>query len=296
MFTRVSLVSRRALFNVLLCVLGILLLYAGWVFHLENVAEANLTLPISDPPQIEESKTDLSQSPIQVTSPDHAKLTSSDPIKSDESMNLPISTSSGEKNVYLTFDDGPDPVNTPQVLKILREHQVKATFFIIGMQAEKYGSIVNEAFHDGHAIGSHSYNHDYTELYRSAEAYMAQLHRTNEIICQATGIRPKISRAPGGTTGNFTNSYWKLLKKQGYVDIGWNVSSIDTAPIPAKQILNNVAEQIAAKNFLWSHAIVLMHDGPGHAETVKALPDILRFFKHNGFQFRVVDGDTPSAW
>ena len=292
MFTRVSLFSRSVLFNILLCVLGILLMYAGWVVHLENVVEAKLTLSVSDPPKIEESKTDLSQTPIQDSCPDHAKLI----LRSGESMNLPASTSSDEKIVYLTFDDGPDPVNTPQVLKILREHQVKATFFIIGMQAGKYVSIVKEAFHDGHAIGNHSYNHDYTELYRSAEAYMAQLHRTNEIIGQATGIRPKISRAPGGTAGNFTNSYWKLLKKQDYVDIGWNVSSIDTAPIPAKQILNNVAEQIAGKKFLWTHAIVLMHDGPGHAETVKALPDIIRFFKNNGFQFRVVDGETPSAW
>jgi hypothetical protein len=137
-----------------------------------------------------------------------------------------------EKTVYLTFDDGPDPDNTPAILRILHDNGVKATFFVIGNEVEKYPKILKQVFREGHAIGNHSYNHVYRDLYRSANAYTKQLNRTDEIIKRAVGVRPRISRAPGGTAGSFTKEYWDALKKQGYVDVGTFIPVMPQATKP----------------------------------------------------------------
>jgi len=201
----------------------------------------------------------------------------------------------GEKTVYLTFDDGPDPDNTPIVLDILKANNIKATFFVIGNNIEKHPDILKRIYVEGHAIGNHSYNHVYRDLYKSPKAYIDQLQTTDTIIKNVIGVRPRISRAPGGSAGSFTKAYWELLKSLGYIEVGWNVSSGDASTAKAPQIINNIAYQMENK-FLWSHAIVLMHDGRGHTETVAALPEIIKYFKERGFEFRVINLETPPAW
>lgn len=201
----------------------------------------------------------------------------------------------GEKVVYLTFDDGPDPTNTPKVLQILKENGVKATFFVVGTQVEKFPDVLQMVYQDGHAIGNHSYNHIYRQLYQSPASYANQLHRTDEIIKNAIGVRPRISRAPGGSAGSFTKAYWELLKNEGYLEEGWNVSSGDASSAKAEQLVGNIVYQMDNK-FLWSHAVVLMHDGSGHGETIKALPGIIKFYKEQGFEFRVINAQTPPPW
>ena len=201
----------------------------------------------------------------------------------------------GEKVVYLTFDDGPDPDNTPIILDILNKNQVKGTFFVIGTQVEKHPELLRRIYADGHAIGNHSYNHIYRELYQSVASYLGQLYRTDDIIRKELGVRPRISRAPGGSAGSFSKVYWDKLKDDGYIEVGWNISSGDASAAKAGQIVSNIRYQLNQK-FLWNHAIVLMHDGRGHSETVKALPDIIKLFKEQGFEFRVINAETPSAW
>lgn len=200
-----------------------------------------------------------------------------------------------EKVVYLTFDDGPDPENTLAILSILKEKQIKGTFFVVGTQMEKYPDIIRRVYADGHAIGNHSYNHVYRDLYQSPASYLAQLYRTDDIIRKELGVRPRISRAPGGSAGSFTKAYWDKLKDDGYIEVGWNISSGDASTAKAEQIVANIRYQLEQK-FLWNHAIVLMHDGRGHGETVKALPHIIKLFKEQGFEFRVINAETPSAW
>ena len=202
----------------------------------------------------------------------------------------------GKRTVYLTFDDGPDPDITPAILRILRQADVPATFFVVGIQAEKTPAILRQIHRDGHAIGNHSYNHSYRELYRSPAAYTAQLRRTDDILIKHLGFRPRISRAPGGSAGSFTAGYWSALAAEGYREVGWNVNSGDASRARAAQIAAAVAQQMDTRKFLWSHAIVLMHDGRGHEETVRALPAIIKYFQDRGFEFRVVNLETPSAW
>lgn len=206
-----------------------------------------------------------------------------------------VSSYYGTKVVYLTFDDGPDPENTSAVLDILKKHGIKATFFTVGNQIEKHPEILRRIYEEGHAIGNHSYNHVYRELYQSANAYVTQLRHTDEIIKKIIGVRPRISRAPGGSAGSFNKEYWETLKKLGYIEIGWNISSGDASSAKASRIMSNIAGQMENKH-LWSHATVLMHDGRGHGETVKALPDIIKYYQDRQFEFRVVNLETPSPW
>jgi peptidoglycan/xylan/chitin deacetylase (PgdA/CDA1 family) len=202
----------------------------------------------------------------------------------------------GEKTVYLTFDDGPDPDNTPVILKVLREQGVKATFFVVGSEVEKYPDLLKQVYQEGHAIGNHTYSHVYRDIYKSVGTYSAELNRTDETIKKAIGVRPRITRAPGGSAGSFTREYWDTLKTLGYIEVGWNVSSGDASRAKATQLVANIESQVTKNKFLWSHVIVLMHDGRGHAETAKALPEIIKIFKDRGFEFRVVNLETPPAW
>ncbi len=201
----------------------------------------------------------------------------------------------GTKVVYLTFDDGPDPENTPVILEILKKHDIKATFFVVGNQVEKHPEILRRIYLEGHALGNHSYNHVYRDLYQSASTYVSQLRHTDEVIKKVIGIRPRISRAPGGSVGSFTKEYWETLNRLGYIEIGWNISSGDASSAKAGRIMGNIASQMENKH-LWSHSIVLMHDGRGHAETVKALPDIIKYYQDRQFEFRVINFETPSPW
>lgn len=202
----------------------------------------------------------------------------------------------GAKVIYLTFDDGPDPENTPTVLRILKENNIKATFFVLGTEIEKYPALLKRIYDEGHGIGNHSYNHIYRQLYQSTATYTEQLHHTDEIIKSLLNVRPFISRAPGGSAGSFTKAYWDILKDQGYIEVGWNISSGDASNAKADQLINNVIYQTEKNKFLWSHAILLMHDGKGHTESVKALPQIIKFYKEQGFEFRIITSKTPPAW
>lgn len=197
--------------------------------------------------------------------------------------------------VYLTFDDGPEPQNTPAILDLLQQEQVKATFFLVGTQIEKHPAVVQRIFAEGHAIGNHTYDHVYRNLYQSAATYLAQLEHTDGLLKNIIGYRPRISRAPGGSAGSFDQHYWTRLKEDGYIEVGWNVSSGDASAAKATAIAQNVLTQLK-QPFLQSHAIVLMHDGPGHQETVRALPGIIRALKAQNYEFRVVNAHTPAAW
>lgn len=202
----------------------------------------------------------------------------------------------GTKVIYLTFDDGPDPENTPIVLDILKENNVKATFFVVGNEVSKYPNILQRTYMEGHAIGNHTYTHVYRDLYRSATTYTEQLQHTDQVIKDIINVRPHISRAPGGSTGSFNKSYWDALKNQGYIEVGWNISAGDASSAKSEKIINNILQQTEKNKFLWTHSILLMHDGRGHEETVKALPQIIKFYKDQGFEFRVINSKTPPAW
>jgi peptidoglycan/xylan/chitin deacetylase (PgdA/CDA1 family) len=196
-----------------------------------------------------------------------------------------------DKVVYLSFDDGPGK-HTPEVLDILRDEEVPATFFVLGEHAERMPGMIKRMIREGHTLGNHTYNHEYNELYRNFQTFWQQIKRTEDILNRIAGVRPALVRAPGGTYGHFDQTYFDLLKKGGYAVMDWNVDSGDSKRrnVPASEIKAHAVNVPAGT----SSAIVLMHDGGAHAETVKALPDIIHYYKQQGYRFELMQAsDKP---
>lgn len=289
----------------LLCSVGALLFMLITLFPLVTVVLNRSSVVDALAPQAADSKTSLQANyldggepgPMNPDLPLYDRLTVAERRQQGLTTAIPPTERYyGQKTVYLTFDDGPDPDNTPAILKILRSEGVKATFFVLGSEIEKYPGLLTQIFTEGHAIGNHTYSHIYRNLYKSAATYTEELHHADDALKKIIGVRPRITRAPGGTVGSFTKEYWSALAKEGYLDTGWNVSSGDASRAKAAQLVGNITAQIDKNKFLWSHVIILMHDGRGHNETVLALPEIIKLLKTRGFEFRVVNATTPPAW
>lgn len=190
-----------------------------------------------------------------------------------------------KKTVYITFDDGPSD-NTFNVLEILHQEGVKATFFVLGNQAKSHPELIDSIWEQGHAIGNHTYNHNYHDLYSGFTEFWNQIKQTEEIIQGITGVRPQLIRAPGGTYDHFDNTYFNLLKQAGYKVMDWTVDSGDSKRkgVPASEILKESTMDMKS-----SQVILLLHDGGGHQESVKALPDIIARYKAAGYDFGLLD-------
>lgn len=197
------------------------------------------------------------------------------------------------KEVFLTFDDGPSPKNTPRILEILTRFKVKATFFTVGRSAEAQPELLWAEDNKGMSIASHSYTHNYRLVYASAVSFLEELQRTNDIINQVTGKEPLLfTRWPGGSNNAVSSTKVKLdikqaLRERGINYLDWNVDSGDARGItvPAGQIRDNVIRDLKGLNF----AVVLMHDSAPKITTVEALPEIIQYLLDQGYSFRTLD-------
>lgn len=204
----------------------------------------------------------------------------------------------GDHVAYLTFDDGPNKENTEKILQILHDEDIHATFFLTGQNVRLHPEVVKEIYRSGNAIGVHSYTHDYKKIYASPEAYMDELLQTDMLIYHAIGVRPVISRAPGGTQGHFTSAFWQAIQKVGYIEVGWNAltGDADGTGKTAEKEVENIKKQLSLRPYLHSHLVILMHDASGHEATVEALPTIIKMLKNQGYTFRVVTTAIPPSW
>jgi peptidoglycan/xylan/chitin deacetylase (PgdA/CDA1 family) len=185
------------------------------------------------------------------------------------------------KIVYITIDDGPYLQNTPHLLEVLKAENVKATFFDIGKQIEQFPSLLKAEYDQGHSIGNHTYSHDYSSIYKSPDAFLADIQKNDDLIFKIIGIHPKIIRAPGGTSC-FNIAYYNLLDTNDYIAYDWNLDTEDTdGKYSVKQIVSNVDKQILNKNKI----ILLMHDLPNKSTSTNALPIIIKHLKEKGYSF-----------
>ncbi|MBR3745937.1 MAG: polysaccharide deacetylase [Selenomonadaceae bacterium] len=201
-----------------------------------------------------------------------------------------------ESVVYLTFDDGPDDKVTPQILDILKSEGVKATFYVCGNMVDANPTVLKRIFDEGYAIGNHSYNHNYNQLYASPWSFMEQIIQTDNSIKNIIGVRPFIIRAPGGAGSMFTTNYYTMVEDCGYVEHDWNVLTEDATPSRpnASQQINNVLGYLGENPP--RTVILLMHSNGDKGETVKALPEIIHFLRDWGYKFGVVTPMTPQPW
>ena len=198
------------------------------------------------------------------------------------------------KTIYLTFDDGPSNT-TPKILDILKEENVKATFFVINSN-DKNNKYIKRAFAEGHTIGLHSYSHKYKDIYKSEKAYFNDLNLIEEKIEQIIDIKPNIIRFPGGSSNTISSKgLMKKLsvetKKQGYIYFDWNIASYDTSNISSKKIYNRVISQL--KKYNYNTNIILMHDFANNKKTVNALKKIIEYGKKEGYRFDKITEWTP---
>lgn len=198
--------------------------------------------------------------------------------------------------VYLTFDDGPSKSITPKVLDILKQKDVKATFFVINHD-DSLNYLIKRACDEGHTIGLHSYTHNYQKIYSSVKNYFDDLDKISNKVYSITGKNSNIIRFPGGTSNTISKKYSKGLmttltkevSKQGYKYYDWNVGSGDAGGAKTKEdVYRNVTKSLKKNRA----NIVLMHDFENNYKTLNALSDIIDYGIENGYEFKAISSNT----
>lgn len=184
--------------------------------------------------------------------------------------------------VYLTFDDGPSDRVTPKILDVLKNEKVKATFFIVGKNAETRKYLVKREIDEGHSVGVHSYSHVYSQIYASTESLIEDIDKCNKIIREITGKPSGIYRFPGGSHG-LSASLLNAVTEHGMRYYDWNASTRDA------EIFNATPNQLfkSAVNTQKDDEkiILLSHDTTNKLATVEALKLIIAHYKSLGYSF-----------
>ena len=198
-------------------------------------------------------------------------------------------------SVYLTFDDGPS-AETDRILDILKEYNVKATFFVIGKTDENSVKAYQRIVEEGHTLGMHSYSHQYAQVYASQEAFEDDLTSLQDYLFSITGMESTFYRFPGGSSNKVSkipmSDLIQCLKERNITYFDWNVSSGDASgtQLSSQTIINNVMNGIngAHKNY-----VVLFHDSAAKKTTVDALPEIIeQILAMEHTQILPITGDT----
>lgn len=177
------------------------------------------------------------------------------------------------KRIALTFDDGPDPEMTPQILKVLNDANVKATFFLIGHKVEQHPDIAKQIELAGHIVADHSYSHSNTIAIFPTTKLTADIKQGADVIEQVTGKRPLWFRPPFGVTNP---RYPKALKTLGMTSIGWSVRSMDTTNPDPNVLLRRITDSIKPGS------IVLLHDT--QQVTLQILPQLIQQVQESGME------------
>ncbi|MFB6363357.1 polysaccharide deacetylase family protein [Paenibacillus elgii] len=188
-----------------------------------------------------------------------------------------------DKQVALTFDDGPDAKYTVKILDILKKYNAKATFFVVGYQAEKYPNVLSRIVKEGHMLGNHTWSHkDLTKL--SGQQINNEIVKLNKVIQNATGEAPKYVRTPYGAV---SNKVTKAIEQNGQHNVLWNVDTRDWAGTTPEDMLKNV------KANLKPGGIILMHSFGGKkgdlSNTIECLPKMIEELQEEGYSFVTVD-------
>lgn len=201
--------------------------------------------------------------------------------------------------VCLTFDDGPSLEITPQILDILKEKEVNATFFVIGFDEEneiEKVNLIKRENDEGHVIGLHGMVHSYS-IYSDIDTLMNNFYQIKELVADITGNEAKFIRFPGGTSNTISENYCEGIMTQavqrvteeGYIYVDWNVDSNDAGGnnVPSEEIYNNVINNLKPGRV----NVVLMHDGATKQTTVDALSDIIDYCQMNGYDIEPLSTD-----
>ena len=199
-----------------------------------------------------------------------------------------------ENKIYLTFDNGYENGNTPMILDILKEKNIKATFFVTGQEEEEAKALYQRIVDEGHTLGMHSFSHKYDVIYKSLDAFVEDMNRLQTYLEEVTGVTPTIMRFPGGSSNQVSNVDIKELiryvKEQGITYYDWNVVSGDATSqvYTPDELVANVMDDVVK----YHTSVVLMHDSSAKASTVEALQPMIEQLQNLGAELLPIDETT----
>ncbi|MBM7567135.1 polysaccharide deacetylase family protein [Paenibacillus sacheonensis] len=186
------------------------------------------------------------------------------------------------KELALTFDDGPDPETTIQILDLLKQYRAKATFFVIGFRVQKYPDIIKREIAEGHEVANHTYNHVYFSKGIKRNTIQEEIERTDRSLIDLTGRKPHLFRPPGGF---YSDATIDVARRLGYTTVlwSWHQDTEDWRSPGVRHIVNKVLKNARSGD------IVLLHDYiSGSVHTVKALKIILPELERQGYRLVTV--------
>lgn len=200
-----------------------------------------------------------------------------------------------DKKIYITFDDGPSK-NTDELLDLLAQYNAKATFFVIGHEGEESKRLYKRIVDEGHAIGMHSYSHDYEKIYKSVEDFEKDFTKISDLLYDSIGYVPDLYRFPGGSS----NSRCKKLTIQPFIRFlidrdlryfDWNVENGDATgkSYTAEELAQNLLDGVEKK----TTSVILCHDTNAKGKTLESMKIVLPTLVKKGAQILPITADTP---
>ena len=220
------------------------------------------------------------------------RLKNANPFTEEQMQAIENIYTSEEKRVFLTFDDGPTEAVTPYILDLLKQENIKATFFVLGNRAKANPELIKREFDEGHYIANHGYTHKYSQIYQNEQTVLDEYNYTEQCIQEALNnpdYHSKVFRFPGGSLGG----YYKTIKKQakqflrqnGIISLDWNSLSKDAEGVNIKEeLLQNVIDTIGNKQSV----VILMHDASDKILTYETLPSIIQYLRDNEYEFKTL--------
>lgn len=193
------------------------------------------------------------------------------------------------KRAFLTFDDGPSK-NTKDILDILNQNDIKATFFVLGSQVEYFPETTKRIYDEGHYIANHGYSHKYSSIYQAPEQVINEYNQCNQIVANTIGVpeyNSHLFRFPGGSVGGkyaqIKNQAITLLEQNNILYVDWNSLTGDSekANPTEEYLINNLQQTTNDKNSI----VILMHDSQSKKITADCLPRVISFLREKGYEF-----------
>ena len=197
---------------------------------------------------------------------------------------------SEEKRVFLTFDDGPSKTVTPLILDLLKQENIKATFFLLGSRVELNPDLVKREYNEGHYLANHGYSHIYSNIYQSSQTVLDEFNATEQAIknaIQNQDYNSHLFRCPGGTSGGkyaeIKREAKEMLEQNGIAHLDWNALTADAAgKNTVEGMITYVEETIGDKNSV----VILMHDASDKILTYEMLPQLISYLREQGYSFK----------
>lgn len=199
-----------------------------------------------------------------------------------------------KKEIYLTFDDGPSFKVTDKVLDILKENEVKATFFLIGTEIKGREEVVKRIYNEGHSIGLHTYTHKFNRIYCNEDKFIQEMLACQMEINNTVGISPHVIRFPGGSCKHLSKNYLNKLHDNNLRIYDWNLDNADglDPKLPPYTLYQRAIK--GSENM--QNIILLLHCTDMNKNTCKALPKIVKYYKDHGYEFKTITEDTPEVY